>query len=124
MDDPLTELGKGGWPPLLAAALLSGFGLIHGASVLIGQVRGLVRPPAKTDREILSEDQDNFLERVMTRLEAVEAKLDHCEESHALMARKFNQVLEMAKLKGVELAMDLGSVAPMPALAPIEERKA
>jgi hypothetical protein len=121
MDDPLTELGKGGWPMVLATLVLAGFGLVHGAIVVFDRVRTFVRPATKSDREILSEDQDAFLERVMHRLEMVEAKLDHCEESHALMARKFNQVLEMAKLKGVELAMDLGSVAPMPALAPVEE---
>lgn len=121
IDDPLNTLGKGGWPAELAAALLAGFGLVHGALVLFERLRHFIRPPVKSDREILSEDQDAFLERVMRRLEAVETKLDHCEASHAEMARKFNALLETAKIKGVELAMEMGSIAPIPPLDSIND---
>jgi hypothetical protein len=129
MDDPLVTLAAVGWPAKLAAGAVFLVGVLRGAAALVSDVRTFVRPPAKSEREQLSEDQNDFLTRVMARLDAVEGKLDHCEareaehaQRDAVMTARFNQLLQAAKINGVEFAMDLGSIAPIPPLAPQGEK--
>lgn len=77
----------------------------------------------KSEREILSSDEMTFRKALMDRLADVEGRLETCMKGHAAcqaanarLEERLTQIVNAAAAAGIELAIKLSPVAPMPPL--------